>query len=78
LQSTEIYIAIQKTIFEPGGDEFTVKIAKKTEEIKGLLEVGFDTSTRKRDWYFYGNANKWRYVKSWRNHTVSGRGEVVW
>jgi hypothetical protein len=29
-------------MFEPGSDEFTVKVAEKPEEIKALLEVGFE------------------------------------
>ena len=42
LSSTEIYINIERTMFEPTGDEFTVKVAKKAEEIKTLLETGFE------------------------------------
>jgi len=42
LRNTEIYINIEHTIFEPSSDEFTVKVATNPEEIKSLLEVGFD------------------------------------
>jgi len=42
LSSTEIYITIERTIFEPTSDEFTVKVATESEEVKGLLEVGFE------------------------------------
>jgi integrase/predicted RNA-binding Zn-ribbon protein involved in translation (DUF1610 family) len=43
LESTEIYINIEHTLFEAGAnDEFTVKVAEKPEEIKALLEVGFE------------------------------------
>jgi integrase len=43
LKSTEIYINIEHTLFETGAnDEFTVTIAEKLEEIKELLEVGFE------------------------------------
>jgi len=42
LSSTEIYINIERTMFEPTGDEFTVKVAEKAEEIKTLLETGFE------------------------------------
>ena len=43
LKSTEIYINIEHTIFESGAnDQFTVRIAEKPEEIKELLEVGFE------------------------------------
>lgn len=42
LRSTEIYINIEQTIFEPESDEFTVKVVDKPEETKALLEVGFE------------------------------------
>ncbi len=42
IKSTEIYITIERTIFEPSSDEFTVKVVSKTEEIKDLLEAGFE------------------------------------
>jgi len=42
LRSTEIYINIERTIFAPSSDDFTVKIAQKPDEIKALLEVGFE------------------------------------
>jgi len=43
LSSTEVYIKIEHTLFEAGtNDQFTVRIAEKPEEIKSLLEVGFE------------------------------------
>ena len=42
LQNTEIYINIERTLFEPNDDEFTVKVAQSPEEIKALLEIGFE------------------------------------
>jgi integrase len=42
LKNTEIYISIERTLFEPRSDEFTVKVTDKTEEVKALLEVGFE------------------------------------
>ena len=43
LETTEIYINIEHTLFEAGAnDEFIVKVAEKPEEIKQLLEVGFE------------------------------------
>ena len=43
LKSTEIYINIEHTLFEAGANEqFTVRIAEKPEEIKELLEAGFE------------------------------------
>jgi hypothetical protein len=39
----QIYINIEHTLFEAGvNDQFNVKIAEKPEEIKALLEVGFE------------------------------------
>jgi len=42
LSNTEIYINIERTLFEDQSDEFTVKVAEKQEDIKSLLEVGFE------------------------------------
>jgi len=42
VKDTEIYINIEQTLFESTNDEFTVKVANKPEEVKELLEVGFE------------------------------------
>ncbi|MBS7616500.1 tyrosine-type recombinase/integrase [Candidatus Bathyarchaeota archaeon] len=42
LKSTEIYINIEQAIFENAPEEFHVKVAQTPEEIKALLEVGFE------------------------------------
>jgi integrase len=42
LSSTEVYINIERTMFESACDEFTVKVTEKPEEIKALLETGFE------------------------------------
>jgi len=42
LRSTEIYINIERTLFEASSDEFTAKVTDKPEEVKSLLEVGFE------------------------------------
>ena len=42
ISSTERYITIEQTVFEPSSDEYTVKVTKEANEIKGLLEVGFE------------------------------------
>ena len=43
LSNTEIYINIERTLFEEqSDDEFTVKVAEKPEDIKALLEAGFE------------------------------------
>lgn len=42
LSNTEIYINIERTLFEDQSDEFNVKVGEKPEDIKALLEAGFD------------------------------------
>ena len=43
LSSTEVYINIDHALFEAGAnDQFTVRIAQEPEEIKELLEAGFE------------------------------------
>ena len=43
LKSAEICINIGYFLFEAGAnDQFTVCVVEKSEEIKGLLEVGFE------------------------------------
>jgi hypothetical protein len=38
----EIYINKERTIFESSSDGFTVIVASDPEEVKNLLEVGFE------------------------------------
>ncbi len=52
MKNTEIYINIERTIFEPTNDEFTVRIAEKPEEVKSLLEVGFEYVCQKDNLIF--------------------------
>lgn len=42
MNTTLLYIQLEKTLFEEGSDEFTVRVARESEKIKGLLEVGFE------------------------------------
>lgn len=42
LQTTELYINIEPVFFQEKNDQFHVKIASKPQEIKELLEVGFE------------------------------------
>jgi len=53
LKNTEIYITVEKTIFGEYSDEFTVKVASKPEEIKPLLEVGFEYVCEKDGLMFF-------------------------
>jgi integrase len=50
--NTEIYINIADTIFESKSDEFTVKVVEKPEEIKRLLEAGFENVCQKDNLIF--------------------------
>lgn len=52
LKSTEIYINIERTLFEPSSDEFTVKATDQPEEIKALLGVGFEYVCQKEGLMF--------------------------
>ena len=40
MQSTEIYIDIKLTVFEPTSDEFKVKVVQKPDKIKHCLKLG--------------------------------------
>nr|ADP09457.1 putative phage integrase [uncultured marine crenarchaeote E48-1C] len=42
MNTTLLYIQLEKTLFEKSSEEFTVKVARKPEKIKGLLEVGLE------------------------------------
>jgi len=53
LRNTEIYITIERTIFEPSSDDFTVKVASKPEEIQSLLEIGFEYICEKDSLMFF-------------------------
>jgi hypothetical protein len=52
LSNTEIYITIERTVFEPSSDEYTVKVTKEPEEIKELLEIGFEYICEKEELVF--------------------------
>jgi integrase len=52
LRSTEIYINIERRLFEPSSDEFTVRVTDKPEDIKMLLEVGFEYVCQKDNLIF--------------------------
>jgi hypothetical protein len=52
LRSTEIYINIERTLFEQTTDGFTVKVAEKPDEVKALLEVGFEYVCQKDNLIF--------------------------
>jgi hypothetical protein len=51
IRNTEIYINIEHTMFEPTSDEFTVKIASKTDDVKA------SASAKRTDWSSSENAS---------------------
>jgi integrase len=52
LRNTEIYINIERTIFQSSTDGFTVKVTESAEEVKSLLEVGFEYVCQKDNLIF--------------------------
>jgi len=52
LKNTEIYINTERTLFEPGSEEFTVKVTDKIEDVKALLETGFEYVCQKEGLIF--------------------------
>jgi len=53
LDTTLLYIQLQKALFRTDSDEFTVKVAKDPAEIQGLLEVGFEYVCQKDNLLFF-------------------------
>jgi integrase len=54
IENTEIYINLERAIFgESGESEYHVKVASTTEEIKSLLEVGFEYVCEKDGLLFF-------------------------
>ncbi len=53
LRSTEIYINIEESLFESGNDEFTVRVTDKPDEVKALLEIGFQYVCEKDGLQFF-------------------------
>jgi hypothetical protein len=53
IDTTLLYIQLAETIFKNLNDEFTVKIANKKEDIKALLEVGFEYICEKDELYYF-------------------------
>lgn len=42
LDTTLLYIQIEQALYQEPADDFTVKVASTAQEIKALLEVGFE------------------------------------
>jgi len=52
IQSTELYINIEHTLFDSGSDNFIVKATQDPKEVKALLEVGFEYVCQKDNLIF--------------------------
>jgi hypothetical protein len=52
VRNTEIYINIEHTLFQDAGDAFTVRVVEKPEEVKSLLEAGFEYVCQKDNLIF--------------------------
>jgi integrase len=53
LDTTLLYIQLEKTLFKTDSDKFTVKAVREPEEIQGLLEVGFEYMCQKDSLLFF-------------------------
>jgi integrase len=53
IETTLLYIQLAETIFKKLNEEFTVKVASVKEEIKALLEVGFEYICEKDELYYF-------------------------
>ena len=42
IKSTMLYITLERQLFQNASDEFCIRVAGTTDEIKALLEVGFE------------------------------------
>jgi len=49
IKSTLVYIDVERAIYQPGSEEFTVRVAKTVEEASKLIEVGFEYVCQKDD-----------------------------
>ncbi|UCB59918.1 MAG: tyrosine-type recombinase/integrase [Candidatus Bathyarchaeota archaeon] len=53
IEDTMLYIQVAEAIFRETTDEFTVRVAKESEEIQGLLGVGFEYVCEKDGLMFF-------------------------
>jgi len=53
IKNTEVYLHMESIVFgESNDDEYTVKVAEKPEEVKALLELGFEYICQKDNLIF--------------------------
>ena len=53
VETTLLYIQLAEAIFKQTTDEFTVRVANKPDEIKALLEVGFEFVCKKGELLYF-------------------------
>ena len=53
LDTTLLYIQLEKTLYQKGSDGFLVKATRDDEEIQKLLEVGFELACQKDDLLYF-------------------------
>ncbi len=53
IDTTTLYIQLDKALFQGNLDEFTVRVAAEPEEIRSLLEVGFEYVCQKDGLAFF-------------------------
>ena len=53
IDTTLLYVQLEKALFKEITDEFTVKVAKTSEDIQELLEVGFEYVCEKDGLMFF-------------------------
>jgi len=53
VETTLLYIQLADVIFKQTTDEFTVRVANKPDEIKALLEVGFEFVCEKDELLYF-------------------------
>lgn len=53
LDTTLLYIQLEKALFKADADEFTVKATKDPKEIEALLKVGFEYVCQKDGLIFF-------------------------
>jgi len=53
IQNTLLYVQIENALFQGGADSFTCRVARTEEEIKELIEAGFEYVTQKDDLVYF-------------------------
>ncbi len=53
IENTLLYIQLEQALFQESSDEFTVRVAAKPDEVKQLLETGFDYICQQDDLLYF-------------------------